>query len=83
MAIYNDFCPDAADIEELFPRQPQPLVARRAADILKSNVIMGFEQAIEHGMGPMDALATILGWVSSEMARIDLGHATASLNSRK
>lgn len=37
---------------------------------LQSKVTEAFEAAIEQGMPPIDALATILFWISSEMARI-------------
>ena len=58
------------DIEALFPGQPEPLLPRKAADILQSHLINGFETALEQGMRPADALAVILSWVSSEMARV-------------
>jgi hypothetical protein len=57
-------------IEALFPGEPQPLFPRRAADLLQSHLINGFETALEQGMRPADALAVVLGWVSTEMARI-------------
>jgi hypothetical protein len=59
-----------SDIEALFPGQPEPLLPKRAADILQSHLINGFETALEQGMRPADALAVVLGWVSSEMVRI-------------
>ncbi len=61
-----------SDIEALFPGQPEPLLPKRAADILQSHLINGFETALEHGMRPADALAVVLCWVSSEMVRIGL-----------
>jgi len=83
MDIYRDSRLDPGEIEDLFPRHPKPLVPRRAADVLQSNMITGFEQAIEQGMGPMEAFATILGWVSCEMARLDAGHAAGVAKHRK
>jgi len=41
----------------------------KLADALQSQVINAFEAAIYQGMRPMDALAVILSWVSSEMMR--------------
>jgi hypothetical protein len=57
-------------IEALFPGEPQSLLPRRAADLLQSHLISGFETALEQGMRPADALALVLCWVSTEMARI-------------
>ena len=42
----------------------------KLADALQSQIIDAFETAIYQGMRPMDALAAILSWMSSEMARI-------------
>ena len=42
----------------------------KLADALQSQVINAFEAAIYQGMRPMDALAVILSWMSSEMMRI-------------
>ena len=47
-----------------------PFSAQKAADDLQSHVICGFEEALDQGMQPADALALILSWVSSEMVRI-------------
>ena len=58
------------DIEALFPYQPEPQLPKKAADLLQSHLINGFETAIEQGMRPADALAVVLSWVSSEMVRI-------------
>ena len=33
-------------------------------------MIAGFEEALGHGMPPMEALGQVLCWVASEMARI-------------
>lgn len=58
------------DIEALFPGNPDPLLPKKAADMLVSHLINGFETALEQGMRPADALAVIMCWVSSEMVRI-------------
>jgi hypothetical protein len=58
------------DIEALFPRHPEPLVPKKAAERLQSHLIGGFETALDQGMRPADALAVILSWASAEMARI-------------
>ncbi len=42
----------------------------KLADALQSQIINAFEGAIYQGMRPMDALAVILSWMSSEMTRI-------------
>ena len=61
-----------SELDELFPSHPQPPVSKKAADILQSRVIQSFETALDQGMQPLDALSTILSWVSSEMGRIQL-----------
>lgn len=40
------------------------------ADVLQSKIINAFEAAIEQGMLPVDALAAIVSWISSEMMRL-------------
>ena len=39
-------------------------------DALQSKIINAFEAAIDQGMRPVDALAVILSWMTSEMVRI-------------
>ena len=51
------------------------LPADKLADALQSRVINAFEAAIDQGMTPMDALAVILAWMSSEMMRIQADQA--------
>ncbi len=51
----------------------------KLADALQSQVIDAFEAAIYKGMRPMDALAVILSWMSSEMTRIQADQAKRSL----
>jgi hypothetical protein len=48
------------------------------ADALQSQIINAFEAAIYQGMRPVDALAIILTWMSSEMTRIQAEHANRS-----
>jgi hypothetical protein len=57
------------------PRPP----GDKLADALQSQIINAFEGAIYQGMGPMDALAVILSWMSSEMTRIQADQAKRSL----
>ncbi len=70
MLVRNPHC-TLSDIEALFPGHPEPLVPKRAAELLQSHLIDGFEAAVDHGMRPADALAVVLCWVSSEMVRIE------------
>jgi len=56
------------------PRAP----ADTLADALQSQIINAFEAAIYQGMRPMDALAVILAWMSSEMMRIQADQANRS-----
>jgi hypothetical protein len=57
------------------PRAP----GDKLADALQSQIINAFESAIYQGMRPMDALAVILSWMSSEMTRIQEEQAKRSL----
>jgi hypothetical protein len=50
----------------------------KLADALQSQIINAFEAAIYQGMRPMDALAVILSWMSSEMMRIQSDQANQS-----
>ena len=50
----------------------------KLADALQSQIIDAFEAAIYQGMRPMDALAVILSWMSSEMMRIQADQANRS-----
>ncbi len=70
MLVHEEYHTRLSAAEELFPCRAQPLVPKIAADTLQSHVISGFEAALEQGMHPMDALASILSWVSSEMGRV-------------
>ncbi len=67
-----------AEVDDLFPSRPLQPASKRGADALQSHVISGFETAVEQGMHPMDALALILNWVSSEMVRIQFEETGAS-----
>ncbi len=57
------------------PKSPSDKIA----ETLQSQVINAFEAAIYQGMHPMDALAVILAWMSSEMMRIQADQAKRSL----
>lgn len=69
MLIPSGYCVQN-EIEGLFPCDPKPLVSKKAADVLQSSLIDGFEAALDQGMQPADALAVVLCWVSSEMVRL-------------
>ncbi len=62
----DDCCPGTPPAED------------KIADALQSQIISAFEAAIYQGMRPMDALAVILSWMSSEMARIQADQAKRS-----
>ena len=56
-----------------------PLVpGDKLSDALQSQIIDAFEAAIYQGMRPMEALAVIISWMSSEMTRIQAEHADRS-----
>ncbi|MGO8952076.1 MAG: hypothetical protein ACLPWS_20545 [Rhodomicrobium sp.] len=78
MQVRNECRTTFTEFDELFPISPQPLVPKRAAEILQSHMIESFEAALDQGMLPMDALASILSWVASEMARIRVEQAGGS-----
>jgi hypothetical protein len=63
------------DLEGLFPPQGD-LALGKAEEALQSHIIMGFEEAVELGMSPMEALSHVLGWVASEMVRINAARQT-------
>ncbi|MBI4723753.1 MAG: hypothetical protein HY765_01645 [Rhodomicrobium sp.] len=77
MQLHNETPYISIEIEELFPSQAAPLISKKAADKLQSHMITGFEAALDQGMRPLDALALILCWVSSEMVRIRLEGASS------
>ena len=53
----------------------------KTTEALKSTLITGYEQAIEGGLLPMNALATILSWAAEEFGRIsDEARAPSSSN---
>jgi hypothetical protein len=53
---------------ETFPGRSR--LQKKAAETLQSHVIRGFEAALAQGMQPMEALAAILSWASTEMRRV-------------
>jgi hypothetical protein len=74
MTLRNE--PDASFPEEEYEPYsgpPKAPAAERLADALQSQLIRAFETAIDQGMKPADALAVMLSWMSSEMARIESG----------
>ena len=58
------------EIEELFSRNIKPGMSKKASDVLLSNIINAYEAAVDEGIDPIDALSMIVGWVSTEMARV-------------
>lgn len=68
----------AIETDELSSGTPQ-LPADKIADALQSQIINAFEAAIYQGMRPMDAIAVILSWMSSEVTRIQADQAKRSL----
>ena len=58
------------NMDELFHQHPSDARRHRAEEALQSQVIVGFEQAIALGVPPLEALAFMLSWVATEMARI-------------
>ncbi len=60
-------------LENLFPRKSGDPVFGKAEEALRSHMIEGFEEALENGMPPMEALGHVLNWAATEMARINGG----------
>lgn len=58
------------EIEQLFAPRYVTAVPKKGADMLRSYLISGFEMALDQGMHPADALAIVMRWASSEMARL-------------
>jgi hypothetical protein len=65
------------ETDDCCPGEPR-VPADKLADALQSQIINAFEAAIYQGMRPMDALAVILAWMSSEMMRIQADQANRS-----
>jgi len=71
------------EIDELFPQAPEFGVLNGVPDVLYSNLVRSFEQSIEDAMRPIEALTTILGWVSCELARINIEDSGARVKTRE
>lgn len=56
-------------VDEVFPGL-SPSVEDAGVEKLQSQLIDAFESAIHQGMTPIDALAVIIGWASSELHRV-------------
>ncbi len=70
MLIKSDKCANDPELDWLFSRNPPPLIPQKAQEALRSHLILGFEEAMTHGLSPMEALGCILSWVGAEMGRI-------------
>jgi hypothetical protein len=70
MPVNNKYSQKLDGIGGLFPGHTQPSMPDPAMDALQSQVITGFEAALDQGMHPVDALDVIIGWVLNEMARM-------------
>ena len=70
MLLHPDIQLTVPEMDRLFPRQPNASASRKAEEALQSHIIIGFEEALDLGMPPMEALGHVLCWVASEMARI-------------
>jgi hypothetical protein len=66
-------------IKHLFPLVPECQAAKEASTNLCSNVITAYEQSIDGGLQPIDALSIITRWVSREMTRISAQFNGASI----
>lgn len=69
---------DISKLDELFPDRQDAAPHAKAADVLLSHMIAGFEESLGLGMPPMDALCQILYWVTAEMSRISLANQLCS-----
>jgi hypothetical protein len=56
-------------VEDLFPG-PSPTVQNASAEALQSKLIDAFESALAEGMSPLEALTTILEWLTVELHRV-------------
>jgi hypothetical protein len=75
----NDSCLIPQNETEDSCSRKSRLPGDKLADALQSQIINAFEAAIYQGMRPMDALAVILSWMSSEMTRTQAEQAKRSL----
>jgi hypothetical protein len=70
MLMYPDSELALIEMEGLFP--PKGSMAQGTAEkTLQSHMVVGFEEALEQGLAPMEALGQMLEWVASEMVRIN------------
>ncbi len=69
MPLHYDCSAILSEVDEMSAGNAEP-PADKATEILQSQLINAFEVAIYQGMQPMDALAVILSWMSSEVMRI-------------
>lgn len=60
-------------LENLFPLKSENTIFGKAEEALRSHMIIGFEEALDQGMPPMEALGHVLNWAATEMARINGG----------
>ena len=56
-------------IEEILPIMP-PAALSCEHDVFRSALIVCFEEAVERGLAPKDAIAIVLDWVAGECARL-------------
>ncbi len=56
-------------VDDLFPG-PSPIVQNASAEALQSKLIDAFESALAQGMSPLEALTTILEWLTVELHRV-------------
>ena len=55
---------------ELFQRLSHHNSTADARGLLECALISGYEEAIQNGLPPLDALSMILNWVAGEIARL-------------
>jgi hypothetical protein len=67
-----------SEMDSLFPREPHDSPRGKAEEALHSHLIIGFEEVLDLGMPPMEALGHVLCWVATEMARIKTGQGPQS-----
>ena len=56
-------------IEGLLPIMPSAALSSEP-DVFRSALIVCFEEAVERGLSPKDAIAIVLDWVAGECARL-------------
>ncbi len=78
MILHTNVDLTLSQADRLFPSEPVHSAQGKAEEVLNSHLIVGFEEALSHGMSPLEAFGHVLNWVACEMARVKPGQGPQS-----